>query len=50
MLQRDNVPAPGAAGLDAFGIAPTPLAAVAPGWLVQYRKQGRFGVVRAVES
>ncbi|MBA2918585.1 NAD(P)H-binding protein [Sphingomonas sp. MAH-20] len=50
MLQRDNVPAPGSTGLEAFGITPTPLAAVAPGWLVQYRKQGRFGVVRAVES
>jgi uncharacterized protein YbjT (DUF2867 family) len=42
MLQRDNVVAPGAAGLDAFGIAPTPLDAVAPGWLVQYRRHGRF--------
>jgi NADH dehydrogenase len=36
MLQRDNVPAKGSAGLDAFGIEPTPLAAVAPEWL------GRF--------
>jgi NADH dehydrogenase len=50
MLQRDNVPAADAAGLDAFGITPTPMAAVAPGWLVQYRKHGRFGAVRAVES
>jgi NADH dehydrogenase len=50
MLQRDNVPAAGAEGLDAFGIAPTPLAAVAPGWLVQYRKHGRFGAVRAAEG
>lgn len=37
MLQRDNVAAEGAPGLDAFGIEPTPLASVAPGWL------GRFG-------
>jgi uncharacterized protein YbjT (DUF2867 family) len=37
MLQRDNVPAEGAPGLEAFGIDPTPLGAVAPGWL------GRFG-------
>ncbi len=37
MLQRDNVPATGAKGLDAFGIRPTPLAAVAEEWL------GRFG-------
>ncbi len=43
MLQSDNVVAPGAAGLDAFGIAPTPLEVIAPGWLVQYRKHGRFG-------
>jgi NADH dehydrogenase len=50
MLQRDNLPASGAEGLNAFALAPTPLAAVAPGWLVQYRKHGRFGAVRAVES
>jgi NADH dehydrogenase len=50
MLQRDNVPAPGAEGLDAFEIVPTPLAAVAPSWLIQYRKYGRFGAVRATES
>jgi uncharacterized protein YbjT (DUF2867 family) len=36
MLQRDNVPAKDAPGLEAFGIQPTPLAAVAPEWL------GRF--------
>jgi NADH dehydrogenase len=36
MLKRDNVPAPGAPGLEAFGIEPTPLAAVAPGWLGRY--------------
>lgn len=50
MLQRDNVPAQGAEGLDAFGIVPTPLAAVAPSWLVQYRKHGRFGGVQATEN
>lgn len=42
MLQTDNVVAPDAAGLAAFDIAPTPLAAVAQGWLVQYRRNGRF--------
>ena len=47
MLQSDNVVAADADGLAAFGIAPTPLAAVAPGWLVQYRRQGRFGGVKA---
>jgi uncharacterized protein YbjT (DUF2867 family) len=41
MLQSDNVVA-GANGLQAMGIAATPLEAVADGWLVQYRRQGRF--------
>lgn len=36
MLQRDNVAAKGASGLEAFGIKPTPLEAVAYEWL------GRF--------
>ena len=43
MLQSDNVVAPGAQGLPELGIEPTPLAAVAPQYLVQYRKAGRFG-------
>lgn len=42
MLQRDAVVAPDAPGLALFGIAPTPLATVAPAWLVRYRRQGRF--------
>lgn len=42
MLQRDNVVAVGVAGLGELGIVPTALAAVAEGWLVQYRRQGRF--------
>ncbi|MEG3088937.1 complex I NDUFA9 subunit family protein [Sphingomonas sp. PB4P5] len=44
MLQSDNI-VTGADGLAALGIAPTPLGAVAPAWLVRYRRQGRFGVV-----
>jgi len=44
MLQSDNVVSEGASGLSALGVAPTPLEAIAPGWLVQYRKHGRFGV------
>jgi NADH dehydrogenase len=36
MLKRDNVPSPGSPGLEAFGIRPTPLAAVAPDWLGMY--------------
>lgn len=42
MLQRDNVVAPDARGLDAFGLRGTPLAAVAEGWLTTYRRHGRF--------
>ena len=37
MLGRDNVPAGGAKGLAAFGIEPTPLAAVAGEWLSRFR-------------
>lgn len=42
MLQKDNVVASGAIGLADFGIAPTPIAAVAGAWLVLYRRHGRF--------
>ncbi|PZU58197.1 MAG: complex I NDUFA9 subunit family protein [Sphingobium sp.] len=42
MLAKDNVVASGASGLDALGIVPTPLAAVAERWLVAYRRHGRF--------
>lgn len=37
MLQRDNVPAKGAPGLEAFGIEPTPLVAVGAEWLGRFR-------------
>ncbi|HEX6219087.1 MAG TPA: complex I NDUFA9 subunit family protein [Sphingomicrobium sp.] len=36
MLKHDNVAAPGSPGLEAFGIEPSPLAAVAPSWLGMY--------------
>ena len=42
MLQRDNVPAEGAPGLEAFGIQPTPLAAVGYDWLGRFHKGGKF--------
>jgi NADH dehydrogenase len=42
MLGYDNVVATDSAGLEALGVHPTPMAAVAPGWLVQYRRHGRF--------
>jgi len=37
MLQRDNVPSGEQPGLEAFGIRPTPLAAVAYEWLGRFR-------------
>jgi uncharacterized protein YbjT (DUF2867 family) len=37
MLQRDNVPSGELPGLEAFGIRPTPLAAVAYDWLDRFR-------------
>jgi uncharacterized protein YbjT (DUF2867 family) len=42
MLQNDNVVAADAKGFAAFGIKPRPLAAVAPDYLVRYRRNGRF--------
>jgi uncharacterized protein YbjT (DUF2867 family) len=42
MLQRDNVPSGEARGLEAFGIAPTPLAAVGHEWLGRFHKGGKF--------
>jgi uncharacterized protein YbjT (DUF2867 family) len=42
-LQHDNLPQGGTEGLAALGIAPTPFSAVAPSWLVRYRRHGRFG-------
>lgn len=41
MLGQDNVVAPGARGFSDFGIEPAPMAALAPSWLAQYRRQGR---------
>ncbi len=42
MLARDNVVAPGALGLEAFGITSTPMEAIAPSYLERYRRFGRF--------
>ena len=41
MLQRDNVPS-GYPGLEAFGIRPTPLAAVGMEWLGRFHRGGKF--------
>ena len=46
MLQSDNVAAKKSAGLSAFGIEPTPIAAVAPDWLARFRHGGRFAARR----
>lgn len=43
MLGRDTIVSAGAATLADLDIAPTPLEAVARGWLDIYRRQGRFG-------
>jgi NADH dehydrogenase len=42
MLQRDNVPSGRAPGLEAFGIEPTPLAAVGYEWLGRFHRGGKF--------
>lgn len=47
MLQHDNVVSAGAEGFAHFGVTPTPLAAVAPAWLVRFRRHGRFGELGA---
>lgn len=44
MLQHDNVVSAGAQGFVDLGIDPAPLAAVAPAWLVRYRRHGRFSL------
>ena len=42
MLQQDNVPSGKLPGLEAFGINPTPLAAVGYEWLGRFHKGGKF--------
>ena len=42
MLQRDNLPSGELPGLKAFGLRPTPLAAVAYEWLGRFHKGGKF--------
>jgi hypothetical protein len=42
MLQRDNVPSGELPGLEAFGIRPTPLAAVGYEWLGRFHRGGKF--------
>ncbi|MES2326495.1 MAG: complex I NDUFA9 subunit family protein [Pseudomonadota bacterium] len=42
MLGQDNVPSGDLPGLEAFGIRPTPLAAVAYEWLGRFHKGGKF--------
>ena len=49
MLQRDNVPSGELPGLEAFGIRPMPLAAVAPEWLGRFRGS-RFAGTRRLTA
>ena len=42
MLQQGSVPSGSLPGLEAFGIQPTPLAAVGYEWLGRYHKGGKF--------
>jgi uncharacterized protein YbjT (DUF2867 family) len=42
MLSRDDVPSGAFPGLEAFGIQPTPLAAVGYDWLGRFHKGGKF--------
>jgi len=42
MLQRDNVASGNAPGLEAFGIEPSPLAAVGYEWLGRFHRGGKF--------
>jgi len=49
MLQRDNMPGAGMKGLEAFGIEPAALGAIAPQWLVRFRQGGRWAA-RAVQQ
>ena len=50
MLQSDNVVDDALPGLSAFGIEATPMDTVAPGWLVRYQRQGRFGRRAAIAN
>jgi NADH dehydrogenase len=48
LLRHDNVPAEGAAGLAALGVAnPTPVEAVIPTYLYRYRKGGQYAELPA---
>jgi NADH dehydrogenase len=47
MLREDNVVGAGVSGFAALGIEPTPFGSVAPGWLVRFRRHGRFGALAA---
>ncbi|MBB5716376.1 complex I NDUFA9 subunit family protein [Sphingomonas aerophila] len=42
MLGRDTVVSPGADGLESMDLTATPMVAVAPSWLVRFKRKGRF--------
>lgn len=45
MLQRDCTVAANTESFAALGLEPTPLAAIAPHWLVRFRRNGRFAEI-----
>lgn len=47
MLQSDNIVSAKARDLSTLGVSATPLDAVARGWLLIYRRHGRFGAAAA---
>jgi uncharacterized protein YbjT (DUF2867 family) len=47
LLQQDAVVSSTGISFDVLGIEPTPMASVAPSWLVLYRRAGRFGTIGA---
>ena len=48
MLRQDNVADRKSPGLAAFGVTPTPMAAVADEWLSRFREGGRFAARRQI--
>jgi len=45
-LQRDNVVAPGARGLNDLGIVPTPMALILPSYLWRFRPAGQYALIK----
>jgi NADH dehydrogenase len=50
LLRRDNVVAPGAAGLAELGVAPTAVEPIIPTYLYRYRKGGQYAEANAAAA